>query len=47
MMTEFVDDVKAERHDTKGWPGTCYGMSKLGLIAYTKVSPPKRVVKMS
>lgn len=40
MMTDFVDDVKAERHGAKGWPNSCYGMSKLGLIAYTKVSPP-------
>ncbi|CAN0057763.1 unnamed protein product, partial [Laminaria digitata] len=38
MMTEFVDDVRAARHDAKGWPNSCYGMSKLGLIAYTKVA---------
>lgn len=38
MMKEFVEDVKAGRQGSKGWPNTCYGMSKLGLIAYTKVS---------
>ncbi|CAM9499581.1 unnamed protein product, partial [Hapterophycus canaliculatus] len=38
MMTEFVHDVKAGRHQGGGWPNTCYGMSKLGVIAYTKVA---------
>ena len=37
MMAEFVADVKAGRHSEEGWPNTCYGMSKLGLIAYTNV----------
>lgn len=37
MMTEFVGDVKGGRHREGGWPNTCYGMSKLGLIAYTNV----------
>lgn len=37
MITKFVEDVKAGRHASEGWPGTCYGMSKLALIAYTKV----------
>lgn len=37
-MKEFVEDVKADRRGSKGWPNTCYGMSKLGLIAYTNVS---------
>lgn len=37
MMTDFVADAKAGRHREQGWPNTCYGMSKLGLIAYTKV----------
>eukprot|EP00752_Nemacystus_decipiens_P012218 g10832.t1 len=38
MMTDFVADVKAGRHAEEGWPNTCYGMSKLGLIAYTNVA---------
>ena len=37
MMTEFVGDVKGGRHREGGWPNTCYGMSKLGVIAYTNV----------
>lgn len=37
MMTEFVRDVQAGRHQDGGWANTCYGMSKLGVIAYTKV----------
>ncbi|MEM7655641.1 MAG: hypothetical protein AAF399_05890 [Bacteroidota bacterium] len=36
MMTDFVHDVKAGRHEQNGWPNFCYGMSKLGVIAYTK-----------
>lgn len=38
MMNKFVEDVKAGNHQSEGWPSTCYGMSKLGLIAYTNVS---------
>ncbi|CAN0462792.1 unnamed protein product [Ectocarpus sp. 12 AP-2014] len=38
MMAQFVGDVKAGRHHGGGWPNTCYGMSKLGVIAYTKVA---------
>lgn len=38
MMKGFVDDVEAGQHSLKGWANTCYGMSKLGLIAYSNVS---------
>lgn len=38
MMEAFVGDVNSGQHAAKGWPNTCYGMSKLGIIAYTKVS---------
>lgn len=37
LMTQFRDDVAAGKHSINKWPGTCYGMSKLGLIAYTKL----------
>lgn len=37
-MTKFVDDVEGGRHQEEDWPSSNYGMSKLGLIAYTKVS---------
>lgn len=37
FMKEFVRDVEAGVHASRGWPSTCYGMSKLGLIALTKV----------
>ena len=37
LMHEFVTDVEGGTHAQKGWPNTCYGMSKLGLIALTKV----------
>eukprot|EP00746_Dinoflagellata_sp_MGD_P152501 gnl/MRDRNA2_/MRDRNA2_83723_c0_seq1.p1 gnl/MRDRNA2_/MRDRNA2_83723_c0~~gnl/MRDRNA2_/MRDRNA2_83723_c0_seq1.p1 ORF type:complete len:283 (+),score=58.95 gnl/MRDRNA2_/MRDRNA2_83723_c0_seq1:114-962(+) len=36
-MTQFVKDVESGVHASKGWPNTCYGVSKLGLIALTRV----------
>lgn len=37
MMEKFVKDVQSGTHEQKGWPNTCYGMSKLGIIALTKI----------
>ena len=37
LMNEFIEDVEAKTHASKGWPGTTYGMSKLGVIALTKI----------
>ena len=37
LMREFVTDVEAGTHINNGWPDSCYGMSKLGVIALTKV----------
>ena len=37
LMHQFVDDVEGGVHSNNGWPNTCYGTSKLGLIALTKV----------
>jgi len=37
LMAAFVAAVEGERHQVEGWPNTCYGMSKLGLIAFTKI----------
>ena len=37
LMDEFEADVKAGNHASKGWSNTNYGMSKLGVIAATKV----------
>jgi carbonyl reductase 1 len=37
MMHEFVSDVETGSHSKNGWPNTCYGMSKLGVIAMTNV----------
>ena len=37
LMQEFVKDVESGIHTTKGWPNTCYGMSKLGIIAMTRI----------
>jgi carbonyl reductase 1 len=36
-MRQFITDVEGGVHASKGWPNTCYGMSKLGLIAYTRI----------
>jgi len=35
-MSTFVKQVESGVHSQNGWPNTCYGMSKLGIIAYTK-----------
>ncbi len=32
-----MDDVQNGRHTQKGWPNSNYGMSKLGVIALTKI----------
>ena len=37
QMRAFVRDVEDGSHRGKGWPNTCYGMSKLAIIALTKV----------
>ena len=36
LMASFVADVQGGVHASKGWPGTCYGMSKVGIIAMTR-----------
>uniref|UniRef100_A0A7S2UVT3 Uncharacterized protein n=1 Tax=Fibrocapsa japonica TaxID=94617 RepID=A0A7S2UVT3_9STRA len=37
LMRAFEADVQAGVHHQNGWPSTCYGMSKLGVIAFTKI----------
>merc|ERR1712129_452261 len=37
LMRQFVSDVEHGVHTREGWGHTCYGMSKLGLIALTRV----------
>lgn len=41
LMTDFVSTVENGTHKEKGFPNTCYGMSKLGIIAMTKVLAKK------
>ena len=36
-MRTFVRDAEAGEHVARGWPNTCYGVSKMGLIALTRV----------
>jgi carbonyl reductase 1 len=36
-MSQFVDDVENGLSKEKAWPSSCYGTSKLGVIALTKV----------
>ena len=36
-MMEFIADVENGSHIEKGWPNTCYGVSKLAVIALTKI----------
>ena len=37
LLQTFVKEVENGTHASKGWPNTCYGMSKLGIIALTKI----------
>lgn len=37
FVDNFVGDVEAGKHAENGWPNTCYGMSKLSVIAYTRL----------
>lgn len=37
LMNKFVTDVENGVHKQEGWPNTCYGMSKCGVIALTKI----------
>lgn len=42
LMEEFVSDVEGGTHAENGWPDTCYGVSKLGVIALTRVIARER-----
>ena len=37
LMEQFVQDVANGDHVTKGWPTSAYGVSKVGMTAFTKV----------
>jgi carbonyl reductase 1 len=37
LMGSFVASVEDGTHESGGWPDTCYGVSKLGIIALTRV----------
>lgn len=37
LMKKFVSDVNDGTHTESGWPNTCYGVSKLGVIAQTRI----------
>ncbi|WP_257452224.1 SDR family NAD(P)-dependent oxidoreductase [Archangium lipolyticum] len=37
LMHEFVDDVRGGGYAAKGWPGSAYRVSKLGLNALTRL----------
>lgn len=37
LMNQFVSHVEDGSHTAKGWPNTCYGVSKLGIIALTRI----------
>ena len=37
LMRQFVEAAETGDHASKGWPNTCYGVSKLGLIALTRI----------
>lgn len=37
LLKEFVSDAEQGVHGKRGWPNTAYGVSKLGIIAYTRI----------
>lgn len=37
FMQDFVEAVESGNHSKDGWPNTCYGTSKAGVIALTRV----------
>lgn len=37
LMHKFVKDVQSSVHEEQGWPSSCYGMSKVGVTAATKI----------
>lgn len=37
LMDQFVQDVAAGDHEAKGWPTTAYGVSKVGMIAFSNL----------
>jgi len=37
QMSNFQKDVEEGKHEEKGWPNSNYGMSKLGVIAYSNI----------
>ena len=37
LMSNFVTCVQSNTHIQAGWPSSCYGVSKLGIIALTRI----------
>ena len=37
LMDQFIQDVAAGVHQAKGWPSNSYGVSKVGMTAFTKI----------
>eukprot|EP00300_Choanocystis_sp_HF-7_P024380 c25816_g1_i1.p1 GENE.c25816_g1_i1~~c25816_g1_i1.p1 ORF type:complete len:267 (+),score=56.37 c25816_g1_i1:41-841(+) len=37
LMEQFVTAVEQGTHSAEGWPNSCYAMSKIGVIALTRV----------
>jgi carbonyl reductase 1 len=37
LVDEFINDVQLSKHQENGWPNSNYGMSKLAVIALTKI----------
>ncbi len=37
LMEGFIQGVALHRHETRGWPSSCYRVSKVGLNAFTRV----------
>lgn len=40
LVESFVDSVRRGRHSEEGWPTSAYGVSKLALNAYVRITAP-------
>jgi carbonyl reductase 1 len=46
-MEDFIRTVQDGSHASKGYPNTCYGMSKCGIIAWTRILAREHSAKLA
>ncbi|CEL99458.1 unnamed protein product [Vitrella brassicaformis CCMP3155] len=38
LMKQFIDDAQSGQHQSRGWPSTTYGVSKIGVAMLTRIT---------